>query len=121
MLVTAYENVGLHNPEDHSFQMYAAVGTLDSIMYKIKYLFLCDSANPAVLMKEDECLMEVKNHIRRGTDVFTDRLFFFCIFRDEDMQSLASLMSVNNNDIAPLDDFDDDEDGEGKYHCLTIN
>ncbi|XP_069677156.1 EH domain-binding protein 1 isoform X2 [Periplaneta americana] len=31
---------------------------------------------------------------------------------DEDMQSLASLMSVNNNDIAPLDDFDDDEDTE---------
>ncbi|KDR15579.1 EH domain-binding protein 1 [Zootermopsis nevadensis] len=29
---------------------------------------------------------------------------------DEDMQSLASLMSVNNNDIAPLDDFDDDDD-----------
>ncbi|PNF35621.1 hypothetical protein B7P43_G01880 [Cryptotermes secundus] len=31
---------------------------------------------------------------------------------DEDMQSLASLMSVNNNDIAPLDDFDEDEDVE---------
>lgn len=31
---------------------------------------------------------------------------------DEDMQSLASLMSVNNNDIAPLGDFDDDEDAE---------
>jgi hypothetical protein len=31
---------------------------------------------------------------------------------DEDMQSLASLMSVNNNDIAPLGDFDDDEDVE---------
>ncbi|XP_067006854.2 EH domain-binding protein 1 [Anabrus simplex] len=30
---------------------------------------------------------------------------------DEDMQSMASLMSVNNNsDIAPLEDFDDEED-----------
>ncbi|KAK7790995.1 hypothetical protein R5R35_011455 [Gryllus longicercus] len=30
---------------------------------------------------------------------------------DEDMQSMASLMSVNNNsDIAPLDDFDDEEE-----------
>jgi hypothetical protein len=43
------------------------------------------------------------------------------MFRDEDMQSLASLMSVNNNDIAPLDDFDDDEDVEGKYNCVIIN
>ncbi|XP_075213242.1 eps15 homology domain containing protein-binding protein 1 isoform X3 [Lycorma delicatula] len=32
---------------------------------------------------------------------------------DEDMQSMASLMSTNNNsDIAPLDDFDEDEDIE---------
>lgn len=32
------------------------------------------------------------------------------IFRDEDMQSMASLMSVNNNsDIAPLDDFEDED------------
>jgi len=32
------------------------------------------------------------------------------IFRDEDMQSMASLMSANNNsDIAPLDDFDEEE------------
>lgn len=31
-------------------------------------------------------------------------------FRDEDMQSMASLMSVNNNsDIAPLDDFDNED------------
>lgn len=35
---------------------------------------------------------------------------------DEDMQSLASLMSVNNNDIAPLGDFDDDEDAEDYSH-----
>lgn len=29
---------------------------------------------------------------------------------DEDMQSIASLMSVNNNsDIAPLDDFEDED------------
>lgn len=32
---------------------------------------------------------------------------------DEDMQSMASLMSTNNNsDIAPLDDFDEEEDFE---------
>jgi hypothetical protein len=37
------------------------------------------------------------------------------------MQSLASLMSVNNNDIAPLDDFDDDEDGEGEYNFVVNN
>ena len=37
------------------------------------------------------------------------------------MQSLASLMSVNNNDIAPLGDFDDDEDAEGEFHCVIIN
>lgn len=31
-------------------------------------------------------------------------------FSDEDMQSMASLMSVNNNsDIAPLDDFDNED------------
>jgi hypothetical protein len=42
------------------------------------------------------------------------------MFRDEDMQSLASLMSVNNNDIAPLDDFDDDEDVEGKCNRVVI-
>lgn len=56
--------------------------------------------------------------------IFTDDVItlYFCIFRDEDMQSLASLMSVNNNDIAPLDDFDDDDDdGEGKYNCVVIN
>nr|CAD7392439.1 unnamed protein product [Timema cristinae] len=33
--------------------------------------------------------------------------------RDEDMQSMASLMSVNNNsDIGQLDDFDDDDEGD---------
>lgn len=47
-------------------------------------------------------------------------LFIYFMFRDEDMQSLASLMSVNNNDIAPLDDFDDDEDNEGKHNCIVI-
>lgn len=42
---------------------------------------------------------------------------FWCeifVCRDEDMQSMASLMSTNNNsDIAPLEDFDEDEDAEG--------
>jgi len=27
--------------------------------------------------------------------------------RDEDMQSVVSMMSVNNNDVAPLDDLED--------------
>jgi hypothetical protein len=52
---------------------------------------------------------------------FTAVIFLVFIFRDEDMQSLASLMSVNNNDIAPLDDFDDDEDGEGEYNFVVNN
>jgi hypothetical protein len=60
-------------------------------------------------------MVNLRTTIEDGSNVFTD--FFF---RDEDMQSLASLMSVNNNDIAPLDDFDDDEDGEGKYNCVMI-
>lgn len=31
-------------------------------------------------------------------------------YSDEDMQSMASLMSVNNNsDIAPLEDFEDED------------
>lgn len=36
------------------------------------------------------------------------------------MQSLASLMSVNNSDIAPLGDFDD-EDAEGEFHYVIID
>ncbi|KAJ4436308.1 hypothetical protein ANN_18939 [Periplaneta americana] len=48
----------------------------------------------------------------RGTQYNTRDELIRAIGRDEDMQSLASLMSVNNNDIAPLDDFDDDEDTE---------
>lgn len=36
--------------------------------------------------------------------------------RDEDMQSMASLMSTpNNNDIAALDDFDEDEEKESMF------
>lgn len=33
-------------------------------------------------------------------------------YRDEDMQSLASLMSSTQNDIAPLDDFEGEDDGK---------
>lgn len=39
----------------------------------------------------------------------TKRIFYFSFNRDEDMQSMASLMSVNNSDIAPLDDFDNED------------
>lgn len=36
--------------------------------------------------------------------------YFFDDFRDEDMQSMASMMSANNNsDIGHLDDFDDED------------
>ncbi|XP_042239380.1 EH domain-binding protein 1-like, partial [Homarus americanus] len=36
---------------------------------------------------------------------------------DEDMQSMASLMSMNTpNDIAPLEDFDDEDDNEGRCY-----
>lgn len=36
---------------------------------------------------------------------------FFSVRSDEDMQSMASLMSVNNNsdDIAPLEDVEDED------------
>ncbi|XP_046676068.1 EH domain-binding protein 1-like isoform X1 [Homalodisca vitripennis] len=38
---------------------------------------------------------------------------------DEDMQSMASLMSTNNNsDIAPLDDFDEEDDEGSLKHSL---
>lgn len=44
----------------------------------------------------------------------THSLVASCLNRDEDMQSMASLMSMNTpNDIAPLEDFDDDDDYEG--------
>lgn len=37
------------------------------------------------------------------------------VYRDEDMQSMASLMSTtNNNDIATLEDFDEDEEKDSK-------
>lgn len=39
--------------------------------------------------------------------------------RDEDMQSMASLMSTpNNNDIAALEDFDEDEEKESMLELL---
>lgn len=43
---------------------------------------------------------------------FRHKTIYACAhyFRDEDMQSMASLMSVNNNsDIAPLEDFEDED------------
>lgn len=46
---------------------------------------------------------------------------FWFLNSDEDMQSMASLMSTNNNsDIAPLDDFDEDEDIEGNYISVDV-
>lgn len=43
-------------------------------------------------------------------------------YSDEDMQSMASLMSHNNNsDIAPLEDFDDEDDTEGWFRLNTFH
>ena len=40
-------------------------------------------------------------------------LTIFSLFSDEDMQSLASLMSATNNtDIAPLDDLEGEDEGK---------
>lgn len=39
----------------------------------------------------------------------------FLLLRDEDMMSLASLLSTNNSDIAPLDDFDEEDINEGIF------
>lgn len=42
--------------------------------------------------------------------------------RDEDMQSMASLMSTpNNNDIAALEDFDEDEEKESMLECFFLS
>jgi hypothetical protein len=46
---------------------------------------------------------------------------FVCEIRDEDMQSLASLMSSAQSDIAPLDDLDGDEEGICKFKELLLN
>lgn len=41
------------------------------------------------------------------------KIFIITFFSDEDMQSVVSLMSVNNNcDVAPLDDLEDIPDLE---------
>lgn len=50
---------------------------------------------------------------------------FLSLFSDEDMQSIVSLMSVNNNsDIAPLDDLEDIPDlesyGDISEHVLDF-
>lgn len=48
----------------------------------------------------------------------------FLLLRDEDMMSLASLLSTNNSDIAPLDDFDEEDINEGifcYYYVIVIN
>lgn len=45
----------------------------------------------------------------------------FFRFRDEDMQSLASLMSGSTaNDIAPLDDLEGEEDGTHNLILIQI-
>lgn len=52
---------------------------------------------------------------------------FFLLRRDEDMQSLASLMSMKQSDIGNLDDFNDsDDEGEerrfsyGSGHAIAV-
>lgn len=61
-------------------------------------------------------LKDIANH-NDATGAESSRVTLFLseslCCRDEDMQSMASLMSTNNNsDIAPLDDFDEDDDGQ---------
>ena len=54
-------------------------------------------------------------YISENLDCKWAHLFFFHLFSnsDEDMQSVVSLMSVNNNcDVAPLDDLEDIPDLE---------
>lgn len=36
-------------------------------------------------------------------------MYYLLFFSDEDMMSMASLLSTNNSDIAPLEDFDEEE------------
>lgn len=47
------------------------------------------------------------------------------LFSDEDMQSMASLLSANNNsDIAPLEDFDEEDadlDASFKNEVLDLS
>lgn len=40
--------------------------------------------------------------------------FLLCPYRDEDMQSLASLMSIKQSDIGNLDDFNDSDEEVGE-------
>lgn len=44
---------------------------------------------------------------------------FLC--RDEDMQSLASLMSVKPSDIGNLDDFNESDEEEDKRSSTGLN
>lgn len=45
----------------------------------------------------------------------------YYIFRDEDMMSMASLLSTHNSDIAPLEDFEDIEGTFSIKFKLIIN
>ncbi len=47
-------------------------------------------------------------------------LYFF-LHRDEDMQSLASLMSVKPTDIGNLDDFNESDEEEDKRSSTGVN
>jgi hypothetical protein len=45
----------------------------------------------------------------------------FIFYSDEDMQSMASLMSTNNTvDIAIMKDFDEEEEDEGRNNVITF-
>jgi hypothetical protein len=45
-----------------------------------------------------------------------------CTFSDEDMQSLASLMSTGAmmSDIAPLEDLDGEDEGQGNLQLQSL-
>lgn len=51
--------------------------------------------------------------------ILNQKLIYHC--RDEDMQSLASLMSVKPTDIGNLDDFNESDEEEDKRSSTGIN
>ena len=56
--------------------------------------------------------------------MFKGRIYNICYFlllhRDEDMQSLASLMSLKQSDIGNLDDFNDSDEEGGEDRRANV-
>jgi hypothetical protein len=63
----------------------------------------------SVLIREGKATYDCHNMIKLNF------IIFISMHSDEDMQSMASLMSTNNTiDIAIMKDFDEEEEDEGK-------